>query len=41
MMEQEKNPLPDDILPEPSISATVDFVLSEAYQLANRHRISP
>lgn len=41
MVEQEEHPLPDDILPEPSISATVDFVLSEAYQLANRHRISP
>lgn len=40
MVEQEAHPLPDDILPEPSISATIDFVLSEAHQLANRHRIS-
>ena len=40
MVEQEVHPLPDDILPEPSISATVDFVLSEAYQLANRPKIS-
>lgn len=40
MVEQEVHPLPDDILPEPSISATVDFVLSEAHQLANRPKIS-
>lgn len=38
--EREAHPLPNDMLPEPSISATVDFVLTEAYQLANRRRVS-
>lgn len=36
IVDQATHPLPEHILPEPSISATVDFVLSEAYQLAHR-----
>ena len=36
LLEAATHPLPAHILPEPSITATVDFVLSEARQLAAR-----
>ena len=39
IVERETHPLPEHIQPEPSIAATVDFVLSEARQLTQRRDV--